>query len=443
MERGNKEQNVKTKEEEDDDDALALVSDNDDDDADDGSSSSSSFSSNNNTLRRNLLSVVNEEADDEDITTSLSIDPSMETYILPINDSVEGSHQAYHTTKGAAANPNNDNSAGSMILDDDFLFGQSTVRTLADQRSLLDEIREVMAQSYLIFLIADLRLMSGTGQICTMYEQLAIDSDLYPRNTAAQLACMVSPSSMSTGEEEEEEKTEEGSSSKAAQQQQQQQPLAPKTLVAKGPDKPSKSLSPANIMTILMLEIRDTVHNYAAKQVYDSGKDEPIDVQETLVSYREDKKRTRSIEDSMTTLLRAYSRMISQDLVTETPTIRRRKLTTSVAGMGMSLVSPRGRIGSNGTADESRKSVDRQQMPSSLGSIHEGKVADFNNSTVDGGVAAAADDQSETGEGKEPTTTRQDSGSPSPDDENNPPPKHHDAGGTPRRRTHERSFTVS
>ena len=67
----------------------------------------------------------------------------------------------------------------------------------------MDEIREVLAQSYLIFLMADLRLMSGTVRICTLYEHLAIDSDVYPKNTAAQLACLVLPRS------EEEEKREE------------------------------------------------------------------------------------------------------------------------------------------------------------------------------------------------------------------------------------------
>ena len=40
----------------------------------------------------------------------------------------------------------------------------------------------------MIFLIADLRLMSGTGRIRTKYETLAIDSDLVPRFSAKHMA---------------------------------------------------------------------------------------------------------------------------------------------------------------------------------------------------------------------------------------------------------------
>ncbi|KAL3916222.1 MAG: hypothetical protein SGILL_005275 [Bacillariaceae sp.] len=171
------------------------------------------------------------------------------------------------------------------------------------QRTVLEEIREVLAQSYLIFLISDLRLMSGTGRICTKYENLAIDSDVYPKNTAAQLACMVLPST-------EEEKTEEPktyyiSSTKTS------------NMVAQGPEHNAKSLSPANIMAILLLEIRDTFVS--------AGTDENKEVGQVLLSYREDKVKRRDLEDSMNNLLRAYARMISEDLVKELPSVRRRR----------------------------------------------------------------------------------------------------------------------
>ena len=58
-----------------------------------------------------------------------------------------------------------------------------------EEKPLLDEIREVLAQSYLMFLLADLRHMSATGRISTKYENLAIDSDVYKRDTAESIAC--------------------------------------------------------------------------------------------------------------------------------------------------------------------------------------------------------------------------------------------------------------
>ncbi|KAG7354873.1 lipase class 3 [Nitzschia inconspicua] len=190
-------------------------------------------------------------------------------------------------------------------------FSDSRHPHSADQhpRTLLEEIREVLAQSYLIFLVADLRLMSGTGRICTVYEHLAIDSDVYPKNTAAQLACMVLPSN----EQKEEETAEETVSSHDTDKS---------TMVASWPEQPTKSLSPANIMAILLLEIRDTFVNAV-------GSDENPEVGQALMSYREDKAKRRDLEDSMTSLLRAYARMISEDLVTEIPYVRRRRMMTS------------------------------------------------------------------------------------------------------------------
>ncbi|KAL3908966.1 MAG: hypothetical protein SGILL_008277, partial [Bacillariaceae sp.] len=152
-----------------------------------------------------------------------------------------------------------------------------------------------------------------TGRICTKYENLAIDSDVYPKNTAAQLACMVMPS---VGEEE---KTEEEleyyiSSTKRS------------NVVARGPDQSTKSLSPANIMAILLLEIRDTfIH---------AGTDENPEVGAALMTYRDSEAKRRDLEDSMTNLMRAYARMISEDLVTEIPSVRRRRMSMVHSGVG-------------------------------------------------------------------------------------------------------------
>jgi hypothetical protein len=79
-------------------------------------------------------------------------------------------------------------------------------------------------------------------------------------------------------------------------------------------------------MAILLLEIRDTfVH---------AGTDENPEVGQALMTYREDKAKRRDLEDSMTNLLRAYARMISEDLVTEIPSVRRRRMTLVHGGTG-------------------------------------------------------------------------------------------------------------
>ena len=53
---------------------------------------------------------------------------------------------------------------------------------------MLEECEEALAQSMLVFLLADLRLMSATGRCMTKYETIAIASDPPTRCTAADLA---------------------------------------------------------------------------------------------------------------------------------------------------------------------------------------------------------------------------------------------------------------
>lgn len=231
--------------------------------------------------------------------------PGSRAYTLPLND-------VYTPKKNDAGldRTTNDLHGGS---NSQFSFSPPSPSGDPHSRTLLEEIREVLAQSYLIFLMADLRLMSGTGRICTRYEHLAIDSDVYPKNTAAQLACMVLPSNKSG---EEDEKREEKMYSFDTDRF---------TMVARGPDQPTKSLSPANIMAILLLEIRDTFADAA-------GFDEGSEVGQAIINYRENKALRRDLEDTMTSLLRAYARMISEDLVTEIPSVRRRRMSMTHSG---------------------------------------------------------------------------------------------------------------
>jgi len=61
--------------------------------------------------------------------------------------------------------------------------------------TIVDEARECLAQSNLMFLYADLRLLSATGRINTKFETLCIDSDRVPRTTASQMAQLPGESS--------------------------------------------------------------------------------------------------------------------------------------------------------------------------------------------------------------------------------------------------------
>ena len=54
--------------------------------------------------------------------------------------------------------------------------------------SLLELGEETMAQAMLIFLLADLRILSATGRIRTKFEHLALDSDRSPRLTSQDYA---------------------------------------------------------------------------------------------------------------------------------------------------------------------------------------------------------------------------------------------------------------
>jgi hypothetical protein len=54
--------------------------------------------------------------------------------------------------------------------------------------TIVDDAQECLAQSNLMFLYADLRLLSATGRINTKFESLCIDSDRVPKTTSAEMA---------------------------------------------------------------------------------------------------------------------------------------------------------------------------------------------------------------------------------------------------------------
>ena len=224
--------------------------------------------------------------------------------------------------------------------------GFHSINRPVEEKPLLDEIREVLAQSYLIFLLADLRAMSATGRIVTNFENLAVDSDHYTRATAKEIACLFD---------------EDNSGTIAA---------------AKTP--PMKGLSPAVIMAVLILEIRDTFVKTVDEKITEheeasSKKTKPdrtsskrnlhdidIDTEENFISYENDTYKKKLAEESMESLTRAYSRMISEDLVADIPNIKRRRDRRETAismGMGRLQQQQPGYRGSTNSRSASAKSA--------------------------------------------------------------------------------------
>jgi len=169
-----------------------------------------------------------------------------------------------------------------------------------EEKPLLDEIREVMAHSQMLFLLTDLRHMSATGRIGTKYENLAIDSDLCKRDSAKRIACL-------SDNVDDDEIRQIGY---------------------------LRGLSPAVIMAITILEIRDTAVKNAEEKTRSRKKGDEkyryatsvdIDDDDQFVAYENNEEKRKMTEESMTSLMRCYARIISEDLVEEIPNVRRRR----------------------------------------------------------------------------------------------------------------------
>jgi hypothetical protein len=163
--------------------------------------------------------------------------------------------------------------------------------------TLLEEVEEMLAQSLLVFLVADLRLMSATGRIETKYETLAIASDPPTRSTAAQLAGL----------------SDDGGGNSAPSLKHQ-----------------NEGLSPAQIMAVLLVELTRTVEanrkeeGCIAQQNAHTVRELKDD---TFTNFEPDANRNikiRAKEEDMNTLLKAYAEMIGQDIKAEVPHIERR-----------------------------------------------------------------------------------------------------------------------
>lgn len=175
-------------------------------------------------------------------------------------------------------------------------------------RTLLEEVEENLAQSLLVFLIADLRLMSATGRIETKYETIAIASDPPSRSTSQELAGMKGSLPKNHISETLVKNMEEG-------------------------------LSPAQIMAVLIIELKKTVEARREEEerqraeggVFQNKRDEGAFKDDKLYYFEPDKKtggmRLNANEEDMHSLLRAYADMIGEDLKSDVPHIARRAST--------------------------------------------------------------------------------------------------------------------
>uniref|UniRef100_A0A7S2RIA2 Fungal lipase-type domain-containing protein n=1 Tax=Eucampia antarctica TaxID=49252 RepID=A0A7S2RIA2_9STRA len=134
-------------------------------------------------------------------------------------------------------------------------------------RSLFQEAEEFPVQSHLIFLYADLRLLSAAGRLHTKFETLFVESDKVQRILASDLS--------GTSETIESDHL--------------------------------LGISPAQIMAILIIEIRKEVQKNKQEK-------ERIDTEKSFLSILSDSSSRKHSEDDMASRLHFYNRMIGKDL---------------------------------------------------------------------------------------------------------------------------------
>lgn len=169
--------------------------------------------------------------------------------------------------------------------------------------TIVDEAQECLAQSLLMFLYADLRLLSATGRINTKFEFLCIDSDRVPRTTAAEMAQL------------------------AGNQ-------LPRDIASMNDQ--CEGVSPGQIMAILIVELRKEVlaqRRRVKEQIKKQDKGTWTDWVPTLSSEDEDdeeesdddddagvmnritdRRNRKEFETDMHALIRSYNDMLAQDL---------------------------------------------------------------------------------------------------------------------------------
>jgi hypothetical protein len=151
----------------------------------------------------------------------------------------------------------------------------------ATDESILDLIENCLAQSMLIFMLADLRLLSATGRISTKYETLSIDSDRVVKGSADEIAGLL-PLPLRTG----------------------------------------WSISPAHIMTVLFIEIMNEV---SGRKKNESSVQSSILIDENqngllggATGYLKRNAMLKQAEGDMHDLIRGYAKGLRRDLKNDT-----------------------------------------------------------------------------------------------------------------------------
>ena len=172
----------------------------------------------------------------------------------------------------------------------------------AAEPTLLEEMLEAMSLSMLVFLLADVRLMSQTGRISLPFEWIAVDSDYLPRYSKARLAGLDSSFEVP-------------------------------------PECQNEGLSTAQIMACLLLELEKSVKSTReakerAKKVSDATQRSAIDLglKHDEFTHFEPDPTAPPEKENMHSLLRVYAEMIGRDLNALVPHIEARRSVLSLVG---------------------------------------------------------------------------------------------------------------
>jgi len=159
---------------------------------------------------------------------------------------------------------------------------------VGDKRTTLLKLAEkCLSSSRLIFLLADLRLLSSTGRINTKYESLCLDSDRFLRTTSHGMACLHA-------------------------------------------EEPERGITASHIMAILLLEMNETINAQRGDVALGENEGDFMHENGILMNLRisrSDPILARKAESELHTLLRGYSATLKDDLCNEIAKVHKEEMT--------------------------------------------------------------------------------------------------------------------
>jgi len=167
--------------------------------------------------------------------------------------------------------------------------------------TIMDQIENCLAQSLLIFMLADLRLLSATGRISTKYETLSIDSDRVTKTSANEITCLSDPRTN---------------------------------------HRVGSSISPAHIMTVLFIEIMNEVQVHKGKitipadgsgnflQEETDTFEDPNRLLSIDTGCMQRNARLKQAEGDMHDLIRGYARGLRRDLKQDPAEVEKAAIST-------------------------------------------------------------------------------------------------------------------